>query len=75
MPTVPRKQPEPPAPESYTRDQWLALLPTSGGLTRLRPDQLADILDEVGAAIDASGGVITMRYTTLATSAARVSAS
>jgi SAM-dependent methyltransferase len=59
----------------YTRDQWLALLPTTGGLTRLRPDQLADILGEVGTAIDALGGAITMHYTTLATSAARVSAS
>ena len=61
--------------QSYTRDQWLALLPTTGGLTRLRPDQLADILDEVGTAIDALGGAITMPYTTLATSAVRVSAS
>ena len=61
--------------QSYTRDQWLALLPTTGGLTRLRPDQLADILDEVGTAIDALGGAFTMPYTTLATSAARVSAS
>lgn len=59
----------------YTRDQWLALLPTTGGLTRLRPDQLADILDEVGTAIDALGGAFTMPYTTLATTAARVSAS
>ena len=57
--------------QSYTRDQWLALLPTTGGLTRLRPDQLADILDEVGTAIDALGGSITMPYATLATSAAR----
>ena len=61
--------------QSYTRDQWLALLPTTGGLTRLRPDQLADILGEVGTAIDALGGAFTMSYTTLATSAARVSAS
>jgi SAM-dependent methyltransferase len=61
--------------QSYTRDQWLALLPTTGGLTRLRPGQLADILGEVGTAIDALGGAFTMPYTTLATSAARVSAS
>jgi SAM-dependent methyltransferase len=61
--------------QSYTREQWLALLPTTGGLTRLRRDQLADILDEVGTAIDALGGAFTMPYTTLATSAARVSAS
>ena len=58
--------------QSYTRDQWLALLPTTGGLTRLHPDQLADILDEVGTAIDALGGGFTMSYTTLATCAARL---
>ena len=60
---------------SYTRDQWLALLPTTGALTRLRPGQLAPILDEVGTAIDALGGAFTMPYTTLATIAACVSAS
>ena len=58
--------------QSYTRDQWQALLPTTGGLTRIRPDQLADILDEVGTAIDALGGGFTMSYTTLATCAARL---
>jgi SAM-dependent methyltransferase len=61
--------------QSCTRDQFLALLPTTGGLTRLRPDQVARILDEVGTAIDALGGAFTMHYTTLATSAARLSAS
>jgi len=61
--------------QSYTRDQWLALLPTTGGLTRLRPHQMAGILHEVGTAIDALGGAITMPYTTLAASAARASAS
>jgi len=60
--------------QPYTRDQWLGLLPTTGGLTRLRPDQLAVILDEVGAAIDRLGGAFTMHYTTLATTAARVGA-
>lgn len=57
--------------QSYARDQWLALLPTTGGLTRLSPGQLAGILDEVGAAIDALGGSFTMPYTTLATTAFR----
>jgi SAM-dependent methyltransferase len=56
---------------SYTRDQWLALLPTTGGLTRLRPDQLAGILADVGHAIDALGGRFTMQYTTLAATAVR----
>jgi SAM-dependent methyltransferase len=56
---------------SYTRDEWLALLPTTGGLTRVPPDRLAVILDEVGAAVDALGGSFTMEYATLATTALR----
>lgn len=58
--------------QSYTRDQWLDLLPTTGGLTQLRPDQLAQILDAVGSAIDSLGGRFTMNYTTLAATAVRV---
>ncbi|BDT90359.1 MULTISPECIES: class I SAM-dependent methyltransferase [Nocardia] len=61
--------------QSYTRDQWLELLPTTGGLTRLRPDQLAEILNAVGDAIDALGGSFTMDYTTLAATAARAGSS
>ncbi|NYI03533.1 class I SAM-dependent methyltransferase [Allostreptomyces psammosilenae] len=57
--------------QSYTRDQWLDLLPTTGGLTRLRPDQLAEVLGAVGRAVDALGGRFTMQYTTLATTAVR----
>lgn len=57
--------------QSYTRDQWLDLLPTTGGLTRLRPDQLTAVLDAVGDAIDSLGGRFTMTYTTLATTAVR----
>ncbi|MEU5592650.1 class I SAM-dependent methyltransferase [Streptomyces sp. NPDC020298] len=60
---------------SYTREQWLELLPTTGGLTQLSPDETADILDAVGAAIDSIGGRFTMPYTTLATTAARVGTS
>jgi SAM-dependent methyltransferase len=55
----------------HTRDEWLDLLPTTGGLTRLPPDRLAEVLGEVGAAIDAMGGGFTMSYTTLAVTAAR----
>jgi SAM-dependent methyltransferase len=61
--------------QSYTRDQWLDLLPTTGGLTRLSPGQLAEILDTVGSAIDSLGGRFTMNYTTLATTAVRAGAS
>jgi SAM-dependent methyltransferase len=56
---------------TYTRDQWLDLLPTTGGLTRLRRDQLAAILDAVGSAIDSLGGGFTMTYTTLCATAVR----
>ncbi|MCC3330735.1 class I SAM-dependent methyltransferase [Nocardia abscessus] len=61
--------------QPYTRDQWLELLPTTGGLTRLRPDQLAEILDAVGNAIDSLGGSFTMDYTTLAATATRTGTS
>ncbi|WP_089210030.1 class I SAM-dependent methyltransferase [Streptosporangium subroseum] len=60
---------------SYTRDQWLDLLPTTGGLTQLRPDQLAEVLDAVGGAIDSLGGRFTMNYTTLAATAVRTGTS
>ena len=59
----------------YTRDQWLDLLPTTGGLTRLEPGQLAEILGEVGRAVDDLGGGFTMPYTTLAVIAVRADAS
>ncbi|WP_328697899.1 class I SAM-dependent methyltransferase [Streptomyces sp. NBC_00342] len=61
--------------QSYTRDQWLDLLPTTGGLTQLRPDQLAEVLDAVGAAIDSLGGHFTMEFITLAVTAVRAATS
>ena len=54
----------------YTRDEWLDQLPTHGILTRLDPGQLAVVRDRVGAAIDELGGSFTMRYTTVAVTAA-----
>jgi hypothetical protein len=57
--------------QAYTRQQWLELLPTTGGLTSLHADQIAEILDVVGAAIDSIGGHFTMAYTTLTTTARR----
>jgi SAM-dependent methyltransferase len=54
-----------------TRDEWLDMLPTSGALTQLPPDQRAEVLEEVGAAIDGIGGRFTMHYTTVAIMAAR----
>ncbi|MEV0581013.1 methyltransferase domain-containing protein [Streptomyces sp. NBC_01463] len=60
---------------TYTRDQWLDLLPTTGGLTQLAPDRLAGILDAVGRAIDSLGGRFTMHFTTLAATAVRTGTS
>jgi SAM-dependent methyltransferase len=56
--------------QSYTRDQWLDLLPTTGGLTQFPPDKLAEVLDCVATAIDKIGGGFTMPYTTLTATAA-----
>jgi SAM-dependent methyltransferase len=56
---------------SYTREVWLDQLPTSGALTRLPSDRLAEVLEGVGAAIDAMGGSFTMLYTTVVVTAAR----
>lgn len=56
---------------SYTRAEWLALMPTTGGLTLLPAERRAEILDAAGAAIDALGGSFTMDYVTLAATAIR----
>ena len=57
---------------SYTRDEWLDQMPTFGTLTQLAPDKLAQVLAGVGAAIDAMGGSLTIGYTTVAVTAARI---
>ncbi|MEV7190446.1 class I SAM-dependent methyltransferase [Streptomyces sp. NPDC093510] len=54
---------------AYTRDAWLDQLPTQGSLTTLPPDAVSQVLDAVGAAVDALGGGFTMRYTTVALAA------
>jgi hypothetical protein len=59
---------------TYTRDEWLDQLPTHGQLNLFEPDKLATVLQRVGAAIDAMGGSVTMRYTTVVVTAARISA-
>lgn len=57
--------------QPYTRDEWLDQVPTHGSLTRLPPDKLAEILEDVGTAIDAMGGAFTMPYATVLVSATR----
>jgi SAM-dependent methyltransferase len=60
--------------QSYTRATWLDQMPTFGALTQLPPDKVAEVLEGVGAAIDAMGGSFTMRYATVAVTAARTGA-
>ncbi|MGH3623916.1 MAG: class I SAM-dependent methyltransferase [Sciscionella sp.] len=57
--------------QSYTRDAWLDQMPTHGTLTQLPSDKLAEVLEGVGAGIDAMGGSFTMSYATVAVTAVR----
>ena len=59
---------------SYTRDEWLDVVPTFGGHSRIPPAKLEELLVGLGAAIDAVGGSFTARYATLAVIAPRASA-
>ncbi|GGS14516.1 methyltransferase type 11 [Streptomyces aureoverticillatus] len=56
---------------AYTRDQWLDQLPTHGGNSQLPQDILRELLTGIGVAVDALGGGFTMRYATVAVTAAR----
>ena len=58
----------------YTRDEWLDLVPTSGGHSQFPPAKLQELLAGIGAAIDAVGGSFTMHYTAVAVTAMRTSA-
>ena len=54
---------------TYSRDEWLDQIPTQGAFTRLAPEQLAEVQNAVGAAIDSIGGSFTMAYSTVAVTA------
>jgi SAM-dependent methyltransferase len=56
---------------SYTTAEWLDVIPTVGGHNRMAPDTLRELLDSMGAVVDAAGGSFTVRYTTVAVTAAR----
>jgi len=56
----------------YTRDEWLDLVPTTGGFTRHPAAIQQEILDGLGAAVDAAGATFTMSYTTIAATAVRL---
>jgi SAM-dependent methyltransferase len=55
--------------QSYTREEWLDALQTTGGA--IPESRLADLLEGVAAAIDAAGGCFTMNYVTFAVTAVR----
>ena len=59
--------------QTYTRDQWLDMVPTSGGHSKLPPATLQELLAGIGAGIDAAGGGFTMHYTAAAVTATRTS--
>lgn len=58
--------------QTYTREQWLELVPTFGGHSLLTADRLDDLLSDLGEAIDAHGDGFTMRYETLLLTATRL---
>ena len=55
--------------QSYTREEWLDALQTSGGV--IPESQLAELLEGVGDAIDSAGGSFTMSYVTFVVTAVR----
>jgi SAM-dependent methyltransferase len=55
----------------YTTGEWLDLVPTTGGFSRLPEAARARVLAGLGAAVDAAGGAFTMGYATLTVTAAR----
>lgn len=57
---------------TYTRDEWLDQVPTTGDHSQFPQAQLDELLAGLGAAIDAVGGRFTTRYVTLVVTATRV---
>ncbi|RBY82492.1 SAM-dependent methyltransferase [Geodermatophilus sp. TF02-6] len=55
---------------SYTRDEWLDLVPTQGGHNQLPPAVQEAVLAGMGAAVDAMGGSFPMHYTAVVVTAA-----
>jgi len=53
----------------YTREEWLAQVPTFGGHSLLSPAAVDELLTGIGAAVDAAGGSFTMGYATVVVTA------
>jgi SAM-dependent methyltransferase len=58
--------------QPYTRDQWLDLVPTTGGFTRNTPEVQQELLAGLGAAVDAAGGSFLMSFATVTATAVRL---
>lgn len=56
----------------YSRAEWLDLVPTTGGFTQNPPALQQQLLDGLGAAVDAVGGSFVMSYDTVTATAARL---
>lgn len=56
---------------TYSREKWLDQLPTLGGLTRLPADEMAEVLDSAGTAVDKLGGNATMPCTSVVIASTR----
>lgn len=56
---------------AYTTKQWLETVPTFGGHSRMPPEKLGELLEELGHLIDDAGGTFTMGYTALVVTATR----
>jgi len=59
--------------QAYTREEYLAMLPTTGTLTRVPAEQAAPVLTAVGAAIDRLGGSFVVHSVTTTVTAIRLS--
>ncbi len=58
--------------KTYTREEYLDQMPTSGALTRLPAAQIAELQDATGAVIDTMGGSFVMPYVSVAVTAVRL---
>lgn len=58
---------------TYSRSEWLDVLPTQGDHSQFPKEQLEELLGGIGDVIDAVGGAFPMSYTALLTTAKRVS--
>ncbi|WP_027346296.1 class I SAM-dependent methyltransferase [Hamadaea tsunoensis] len=58
--------------QTFTRDEWLDVVPTHGGHNLIPPDQSAALLAGLGEAVDAVGGSFVMPITTVVLTALRI---